>query len=237
MTTQVVNNTSALQNDLAIASGDFKTITDVSGIVSSIKNTTNALRGYNVDLQKHLQSEQYNILDQNALMDFGTTEHNRLKSRIEKLKNGAMYNNRVNLFNRSANSRLKVYTKLMIYTLLFILVSIGLYTLRNMNIISGSLLSVFIGILVFVIFLYYFIVLSDLSRRDKHNFDKYNWNIPKSMNKKIEVSDEAVESPTEIAGDFSLCKGIENTTATGTETEPSAVDSFTNFNQEYSKYV
>ena len=183
----VINNPATTAASLARVTGDYRNNIEVPAVINTLNKDVTDLQNYNHQLQKHLKSEYYNLLDQNALMEFSKTENDRLSSKIQNLKQKSSYNDRIHLFNYSSNKRIQVYTKLLISVLVVILLSIGMFILKNKGVFSETITSVLIAVMVFVVFLYFFFELSDIKKRNKFNFDKYNFPVSDDMLKPMKM--------------------------------------------------
>jgi len=83
---QVVGNPAETAAALARVTGDYRDNIEMNSGIDQLNTDSNGLKDYNHQLQQHLKSEYYNLLDQNALMDFTKTEKARLTDKIKNLK-------------------------------------------------------------------------------------------------------------------------------------------------------
>lgn len=222
---QVVGNPAETAAALARVTGDYRDNIEMNSVIDQLNTDSNGLKDYNHQLQQHLKSEYYNLLDQNALMDFTKTEKARLTDKIKNLKTKSTYNDRVHLFSYSSNKRIRVYTKLLISLLLVILAVIGVYMIKNKGLLSDTMTSVLIAVVIFVVFMYFFYVLSDLSKRDKFQFDKYNFEVTEDMLKPIDMPKNNKLNTPNLTGcaATTLLGGLNsmvNQNEDGTTTEP-----------------
>lgn len=188
MSAYVLNNPYEAQRELAKLTGNYNNNVSVSEVLNEIQQDTADLKSYHNELGKHVLSEKYNILDQNALYTFSKNEHERLDTMMKTLKNQKSLNDRRLLLSRSTTSSLQTYTTLLVSLLIFIAYVSIIYNMKNSGIISEAVLTILLAVGIVVISIYMVYKVRDHYFRDNIDYSKYNFTVPDELKTPLDVS-------------------------------------------------